>query len=96
MLEKWPLLFSSASSSSDADKFLPWTYQIFVFFTLLHSENLENCERGATGLANLYEIMRNSADLNLHAHRLKLILKSAKEHLQVSTTISKIFFIRYR
>jgi len=75
-------MFLSVSETTDTSKFLPWTFQIFVFFALLHSENISNCERGANGLANLHEILKNLG-FSEKSSKLIPLLKSAKEHIQI-------------
>ena len=75
-------LFASATNTPDVKDVLPWTYQIFVFFALLHSENVADCERGACGLANLYEILKARPEFKTQAGRMLPLLRSAKEHLQ--------------
>lgn len=83
LLDEHPSLFTSALISRD-DKNntrFPWTYQIFVYMALIHSEEIDLCERGACGLANLYEILKNDAQGALLCSRLLPLMRSAKQHL---------------
>lgn len=85
LLDEHPKLFSDASFSLHNKTTLIWTFQIFVYFALIHSEKKENCERGTCGIANLHAILQNSAHPQAisAANRLSYLFKSAKQHLQV-------------
>ena len=85
LLQERPDLFKSTCVSLDnehSSEYLPWTYQLFVYFALLHSENFSYCEKGACGLANLYEILKTGPEFK-ESSRMWQILKSAKQHMQV-------------
>lgn len=96
MLKEQPDLFSSPTEGlvgNNNSNVLPWTYQIFVYFALIHSENINICAEGSSGLVNLQQNLRDleatSTDSDVKklashaAHKLVSLLRSAKQHLQM-------------
>lgn len=98
LLKEQSAMFSSSSPglvdlNRTRTEVLPWVYQLFVYFTLIHSENINICAEGSGGLVNLQEHLKDlvatsndASIINLASqgvHKLVSLLRGAKQHLQM-------------